>query len=57
MRYMGYKQLVVTLKISSGECRDEDYVGIMDAILEESSHWGDFSCEILEENIIDEETG
>ena len=51
------KKLVVTLEIISGEGRDEDYVGLMDAILEESNHWGNFSAKVVMETIMDDDTG
>ena len=50
-------KLVVTLEIISGEGQPDDYKGIMDAILEESGHWGDFSAKVVMETFMDDDTG
>lgn len=50
-------KLIATLEISIGEGKPEEYVGLLDAMLEESRHWGDFDCKVVSEWIADEDTG
>lgn len=50
-------KLIVTLEIVMGEGKPKDYVGLLDEMLEESRHWGDFDCKVVSEWIADEETG
>ena len=50
-------KLIVTLEIVSGEGKPENYEGLIEAMLEESDHWGDFNCDVLDQIYIDEATG
>jgi hypothetical protein len=50
-------KLIVTLEITMGEGKPKDYIGLIDEMLEESNHWGDFSCDVVAEWIADEDTG
>lgn len=50
-------KLIVTLEIVMGEGKPKDYIGLLDEMLEESRHWGDFDCKVVSEWIADEETG
>jgi hypothetical protein len=50
-------KLIVTLEIICGEGEPENYKGIMEAILEESDHWGDFDAKVVMETFMDDDTG
>lgn len=50
-------KLVVTLEIIMGEGKPENYKGLVDEMLEESRHWGDFDCKVVMETFMDDETG
>lgn len=48
-----YKKLVVHMEITVGEMREEDYEGVLEAILEESGHYGDFDVTVKTERVAD----
>lgn len=48
-----YKKLVVHLEITVGECQEDDYKGVLEAILEESGHYGDFDVNVKREFVAD----
>jgi len=48
------KKLVVQLEITVGEGREEDYEGVLESMLEESRHYGDFDVKVKHEYIVDE---
>lgn len=50
-------KLIATLEIHMGDGSPENYIGLLDTMLEESRHWGDFDCKVVAEWIADEETG
>jgi hypothetical protein len=50
-------KLIATLEITMGEGKPKDYIGLLDEMLEESRHWGDFDCRVAAEWIVDEDTG
>jgi len=50
-------KLIVTLEISMGDGNPDNYKGLIDEMLEESRHWGDFDCKVVQQTIIDDETG
>jgi len=50
-------KLIVTMEISIGEGKPREYIGLLDEMLEESRHWGDFDCKVVSEWIADEDTG
>ena len=45
------------MEISIGEGKPREYIGLLDEMLEESRHWGDFDCKVVSEWIADEDTG
>ena len=50
-------KLIATLEIEIGEGKPKDYIGLLDEMLEESNHWGDFDCKVVSEWIADPDTG
>ncbi len=40
-----------------GDGNPDNYKGLIDEMLEESRHWGDFDCKVVQQTIIDDETG
>ena len=50
-------KLIATLEIIMGDGSPENYIGLLDEMLEESNHWGDFECKVVAEWIADEDTG
>jgi hypothetical protein len=47
-------KLRAVLEIVAGGGNPEDYKGLLDAMLEESRHWGDFDCKIVSETIVED---
>ena len=45
------------MEFSLGDGKPTNYIGLMDEILEESRHWGDFDSKVVSEWIADEDTG
>lgn len=50
-------KLIATLEIEIGDGHPNNYIGLLDEMLEESNHWGDFSCNVVSEWIADPDTG
>lgn len=48
-------RLIVTLDIVMGDGDPKNYVGLIDEMLEESNHWGDFSCTVVQETIVEDD--
>jgi hypothetical protein len=48
-------KLIVHMEIHVGEGNEEDYAGVLEAILEESGHYGDFDVDVKREAIVNED--
>lgn len=51
------KKLIVTLEIIMGDGEPENYDGLLEEMLEESQHWGDFQCTVLNQTLVDDDDG
>lgn len=49
-------KLIVTLEIIMGDGDPKNYDGLIDEMLEECQHWGDFQCKVVHQTIVDDET-
>ena len=48
-------KLIVTLEIVMGDGDPKNYDGLIDLMLEESRHWGDFDCKVVQETIVEDD--
>jgi len=48
-------KLIVTLEIVMGDGDQKNYEGLIDEMLEDSRHWGDFDCKVIQETIVEDD--
>jgi len=48
-------KLIVTLEIVMGDGDPKNYDGLIEEMLEESNHWGNFDCKVVQETIVEDD--